>query len=98
GSHRLDCASCSSCVLFSLFFFFLMLPPPPRSTLFPYTTLFRSRYNCPQVLRNGPRLTFGTPPTRNRLPSQEAVTFVRLVQPICSRNVLSSQFSNRSGI
>src|SRR5437868_13573786 len=24
------------------FFFFLMIPPPPRSTLFPYTTLFRS--------------------------------------------------------
>src|SRR5438034_4973408 len=23
-------------------FFFLTLPPPPRSTLFPYTTLFRS--------------------------------------------------------
>src|SRR5439155_18526637 len=33
-------------VCFSLFyfffFFFLMIPPPPRSTLFPYTTLFRS--------------------------------------------------------
>src|SRR6266705_1821890 len=27
----------------SLFLFFLMIPPPPRSTLFPYTTLFRSR-------------------------------------------------------
>src|SRR5690625_5535164 len=25
-----------------LLFFFLMLRPPPRSTLFPYTTLFRS--------------------------------------------------------
>src|SRR5688572_31753496 len=25
-----------------LFFFFLMIRPPPRSTLFPYTTLFRS--------------------------------------------------------
>src|SRR5438552_5325256 len=25
-----------------LFFFFLMIPRPPRSTLFPYTTLFRS--------------------------------------------------------
>src|SRR6266498_4241598 len=25
-------------------FFFLMIPPPPRSTLFPYTTLFRSRF------------------------------------------------------
>src|SRR5206468_10611231 len=24
------------------YFFFLMLRPPPRSTLFPYTTLFRS--------------------------------------------------------
>src|SRR5205807_8286334 len=30
-------------------FFFLMIRPPPRSTLFPYTTLFRSRE--PPVLR-----------------------------------------------
>src|SRR2546427_10254093 len=28
--------------LASLFFFFLMIRRPPRSTLFPYTTLFRS--------------------------------------------------------
>src|SRR5256885_15325755 len=27
----------------SFFFFFLMIRRPPRSTLFPYTTLFRSR-------------------------------------------------------
>src|SRR2546430_13229581 len=27
-----------------LFFFFLMIRPPPRSTLFPYTTLFRSQH------------------------------------------------------
>src|SRR2546430_8191303 len=27
------------------FFFFLMIRRPPRSTLFPYTTLFRSFYN-----------------------------------------------------
>src|SRR6266498_5698805 len=27
---------------FFLFFFFLMIRRPPRSTLFPYTTLFRS--------------------------------------------------------
>src|SRR5699024_12681576 len=25
-------------------FFFLMTPPPPTSTLFPYTTLFRSQF------------------------------------------------------
>src|SRR2546430_7063105 len=39
-------------VLFSfLFFFFLMIRRPPRSTLFPYTTLFRS-----QVRGTHPRL------------------------------------------
>src|SRR5947208_13632383 len=30
-------------ILFFFFFFFLMIRRPPRSTLFPYTTLFRSR-------------------------------------------------------
>src|SRR5206468_10843411 len=33
----------SARVLPALSFFFLLLPRPPRSTLFPYTTLFRSR-------------------------------------------------------
>src|SRR6266404_8928473 len=46
----------SSILLF--FFFFLMIRRPPRSTLFPYTTLFRSP-------RAGPR--HGRPP-RCRLP------------------------------
>src|SRR5207245_6558013 len=32
----------SSAFLVALRFFFLMIPRPPRSTLFPYTTLFRS--------------------------------------------------------
>src|ERR1039458_5571592 len=44
---------CSS-VLVSIFFFFLMIRRPPRSTLFPYTTLFRSdtavaRHESPQT-------------------------------------------------
>src|SRR5690349_24731036 len=30
------------CILVFLFFFFLIIRRPPRSTLFPYTTLFRS--------------------------------------------------------
>src|SRR5438309_6469336 len=30
-------------LLISYFLFFLMILPPPRPTLFPYTTLFRSR-------------------------------------------------------
>src|SRR5438876_11262546 len=36
-------------LFFVLFFFFLMIRRPPRSTLFPYTTLFRS-----QVARRAP--------------------------------------------
>src|SRR6266850_5403974 len=37
------------------FFFFLMIRRPPRSTLFPYTTLFRSRW------RSGTWPTRGSP-------------------------------------
>src|SRR6266487_6483564 len=40
-SFFLCCSSALS--LLSFFFFFLMIRRPPRSTLFPYTTLFRSR-------------------------------------------------------
>src|SRR2546422_7120432 len=32
-----------SAFIVNFFFFFLMIRRPPRSTLFPYTTLFRSR-------------------------------------------------------
>src|SRR2546429_1418855 len=38
----------------SLFFFFLMIRRPPRSTLFPYTTLFRSIAGKQIVTRNNP--------------------------------------------
>src|SRR5699024_12208941 len=34
--------TCSSCLHLCLFLFFIPIQPPPVSTLFPYTTLFRS--------------------------------------------------------
>src|SRR2546427_5166914 len=41
---------------FFFFFFFLMIRRPPRSTLFPYTTLFRSRQEAlPRVRGRGRR-------------------------------------------
>src|SRR3712207_7133787 len=43
-----------------MFFFFLMIRRPPRSTLFPYTTLFRSR-----ALGRAPRVE--APPRAKRL-------------------------------
>src|SRR2546430_13188099 len=46
----------------SSFFFFLMIRRPPRSTLFPYTTLFRSLNRC---------LSTSTPPRkRGRSPAR----------------------------
>src|SRR2546430_13492935 len=39
-----------------LLFFFLMIRRPPRSTLFPYTTLFRSLLIGIQVHRDGVRV------------------------------------------
>src|SRR2546430_4208256 len=36
---------------YSLFFFFLMIRRPPRSTLFPYTTLFRSSFRVMEAIK-----------------------------------------------
>src|SRR3712207_7659660 len=48
-------------VVFYFFFFFLMIRRPPRSTLFPYTTLFRSRYAAEQFESLGPNVLFVIP-------------------------------------
>src|SRR5688572_33175466 len=40
-------AYCTFITSLILFFFFLMIRRPPRSTLFPYTTLFRSHGAVP---------------------------------------------------
>src|SRR5207253_7466172 len=48
-------------LLFYLYLFFIMTPPPPSSTLFPYTTLFRSCHRtsgqarCPSQSRSSHR-------------------------------------------
>src|SRR6266446_9617706 len=44
-----------------LLFFFLMIRRPPRSTLFPYTTLFRSRPTWRRRPRPGRRCGFRKP-------------------------------------
>src|SRR5256885_16273348 len=48
---------CSCCDAPSYFmsFFFLMIRRPPRSTLFPYTTLFRSLDQAPRLRREARR-------------------------------------------
>src|SRR2546427_9342893 len=58
-----------------LFFFFLMIRRPPRSTLFPYTTLFRSSrgfsrgptWGCgPPTIARPPRRSGSSPPAAPR--------------------------------
>src|SRR5439155_5241644 len=41
--------------LLSCFIFFFLSPPPPHSTLFPYTTLFRSRFSTSGRSPGSPR-------------------------------------------
>src|SRR6267378_4262755 len=49
----------------SFFFFFLMIRRPPRSTLFPYTTLFRSRGGAGAARARRPH-RLGEPSPRDR--------------------------------
>src|SRR5438132_10501978 len=59
------------CLRFFLFFFFffLMIRRPPRSTLFPYTTLFRSCRQRGRALRS--RRHAGTDQSGGRTPEQD---------------------------
>src|SRR5438034_7454570 len=55
--------------IYLIFIFYKLIPPPPRSTLFPYTTLFRSVARMRQLAMIVPRKlpeTFAVPPARRR--------------------------------
>src|SRR4051794_41585786 len=54
------------------FFFFLMIRRPPRSTLFPYTTLFRSRCRRRGSARPARRLRPPSRPARSPRRSRRA--------------------------
>src|SRR5437667_1003457 len=54
--RHIICFVCASSVFF-IVFFFLMIRRPPRSTLFPYTTLFRSDW--PLILMGQVSLRLG---------------------------------------
>src|SRR2546430_9895963 len=59
-----------------VFFFFLMIRRPPRSTLFPYTTLFRSRIaQTDQCVASAPARVL---PSRDRFDAEEDRKSTRL--------------------
>src|SRR6266511_4651288 len=64
-----------------LFFFFLIIRRPPRSTLFPYTTLFRSRRS--RCARRRSRTT-PSASCRNRARSEEHTSELQSREnPVC---------------
>src|SRR2546427_12935475 len=70
------------------YFFFLMIRRPPRSTLFPYTTLFRSPPSSPRSRKEGD----ATPPraegTGNRNEGRERFRRGPFLAPSSLRNAL----------
>src|SRR3989441_6787537 len=84
-----------------MLFFFLMIRRPPRSTLFPYTTLFRSVGFDSRVHRDGPNRVSGS--VRDNTPAGVGVRVIinlRLIQTIPHRFITNHEvglfFPNRS--
>src|SRR5712672_3833877 len=63
--------------LFFFFFFFLMIRRPPRSTLFPYTTLFRSARWAASASARAPSAAGGVRTGRRRRAPRARPTAVR---------------------
>src|ERR1017187_1606002 len=91
---------CSSICFCVCLFFFLMIRRPPRSTLFPYTTLFRSHHHFSPFAggtdRSSPRL--GIPGAVDcSLHAVSARQFAHMVDIVrsCRKNVVAKAQSQR---
>src|SRR5215203_5339469 len=81
--------------------FFLMIRRPPRSTLFPYTTLFRSAVPPPPACRQGPsprrRDGLRSPAHRGRnARSEEHTSELQSRQYLVCRLLLEKKKTNKS--
>src|SRR5205814_8811388 len=101
--HRLDSLHhlLQSSGVRCFFFFFLLLPRPPRSTLFPYTTLFRSKrpvsswkaLNLRKTLLMASSVRL-KPLNCSRLPcvyAQETLTFLLTQKKTCVKNYVQKE-------
>src|SRR3712207_7099716 len=75
-----------------MFFFFLMIRRPPRSTLFPYTTLFRSMVRSRRIAsraEGGFGAPTSEPVTRKRAKTPSPPTGVDDPWPACVTSALA---------
>src|SRR5215208_5800819 len=104
GVLRLDRTNCflvcgAVVLLLRVLFFFLMIRRPPRSTLFPYTTLFRSR---PRPRPGAPRRSCAarprsTPPPRSEEHTSELQSRGHLVCRLLLEKKKNPLFSSNRG-
>src|SRR5438132_9676949 len=80
-------------ILLPIFFFFLMIRRPPRSTLFPYTTLFRSRARCTSISTMCANI--GCIRVRTRLRSEEHTSELQSHSDLVCRLLLEKKKQNR---
>src|SRR5258707_9893862 len=73
-----------------VYFFFLMIRRPPRSTLFPYTTLFRSMMLCAPTKHQRPMRV-----SRWRLRSEEHTSELQSRQYLVCRLLLEKKTQER---
>src|SRR5437899_4401724 len=85
---------CLYFVFIFAFFFFLMIRRPPRSTLFPYTTLFRSYSSCPSLVGRS-RLALGAgcvyPRGRDDARSEEHTSELQSLRHLVCRLLLEKK-------
>src|SRR5687767_15917577 len=79
--------------LLLLFFFFLMIRRPPRSTLFPYTTLFRSAGVChpAPVCRHNSNVVSSSPLASASLRSEEHTSELQSLAYLVCRLLLEKK-------
>src|SRR2546430_3311988 len=91
---------CLPLLIIIFFFFFLMIRRPPRSTLFPYTTLFRSLYRAAEGSISRPRVKSATassyrPSASRESPrSLQARAFPRSSRSNCAKSARSEEHTS----
>src|ERR1039458_10736732 len=90
--HRQHCQEAKRTASVSVhFFFFLMIRRPPRSTLFPYTTLFRSRS---RILRDGYEIEDILDEAESALRSEEHTSELQSLRHLVCRLLLEKKKNN----
>src|SRR2546427_12197270 len=97
GPLTISYKACSS-YIYVFFFFFLMIRRPPRSTLFPYTTLFRSPLSsfCIFFLSLLVSASFWKLVSRNRRRSEEHTSELQSQSNLVCRLLLEKKKKRRN--